>query len=37
MQAYEVPGLFTWPHEPKISGKKFGEPQVGDIQGTFTR
>ena len=32
----EVPGLFTGLMN-KISGKQFGVPQVGDIQGTFTK
>ena len=32
----EVPGLFTSLMN-KVSGKQFGEPQVGDIQGTFTK
>ena len=32
----EVPGLFTSLMN-KVSGKKFGEPRVGDIMGTFTK
>ena len=31
----EVPGLITG-FLNKVSGKKFGEPQIGDIKGTFT-